>query len=187
MRKFGHTVHNDFDTAISSAYDLSKGKNQSRLKALIPSADFVFFSPPCLTACIAFDPALRSVHHQKGVPGLSKELQELVNNANVLFRTQFIDGTSHVRRTSLLNGEGFGHDGKGEVPKDRIDIAAAKQKAKRKAEAGKQVERVLSILTLILPPQRVRTSKISCLCPHHSEPEDKENESQQKRARRAAA
>ena len=85
LRKFGYTVHNDFDTAISSEYDLSKSKNQSWPKALIPSSDFVFFSPPCLTSCIAFDPPLRSVHHPKGVPGLSKELQELVDNANVLY------------------------------------------------------------------------------------------------------
>ena len=45
----------------------------------------MFFSPPCITACIAFNPPLRTVHDPKGVPGLSSELQALVDDANVLY------------------------------------------------------------------------------------------------------
>ena len=86
LRALGHTVHNDFDTAISTEYDLSLSKNQARLKRLIATKpDFVFFSPPCLTASIAFEPPLRHVHHPEGVPGLSTELQALVDGANKLY------------------------------------------------------------------------------------------------------
>ena len=85
LRERGHTV-TCFDTAICSSQDLTQPNAQRRVLALAARADFVFMSPPCLTASIAYDPPVRTVRYPRGIDGLSTETQLRVDTANTLYK-----------------------------------------------------------------------------------------------------
>ena len=85
LRERGHTV-TCFDTAICSSHDLTEPALQRRVLALATRVHFVFMSPPCLTASIAYDPPVRTVRCPRGVADLDAETQLRVDTANALYQ-----------------------------------------------------------------------------------------------------
>ena len=85
LRERGHTV-TCFDTAICSSHDLTQPALQHRVLALAARVNFVFMSPPCLTASIAYDPPVRTVRCPRGIDGLNAEIQLRVDTANTLYK-----------------------------------------------------------------------------------------------------
>ena len=65
--------------------DLRQGALRERILQSIGDYSFVFMSPPCTTACIAFEPPLRTATCPRGVPGLAGRQKLMVDAHNVLF------------------------------------------------------------------------------------------------------
>ena len=84
LREWGHTA-TVYDTAMSISQDLAKTDVQDKVLQHIRKADFVFLSPPCDTASIAHNPALRTVDEPKGRSDLSPIERTKVEKANVLY------------------------------------------------------------------------------------------------------
>ena len=85
LRVMGNSVES-CDIRNSIKQDLSVVPTQYRVLDAIPTFDFVFICPPCQSANIAFDPALRTFpDFTRGVNGLSTKHQKLVDDHNLLF------------------------------------------------------------------------------------------------------
>ena len=84
LRGRGHTVE-CYDLAVDPSHDLSERELQRKILARLHTFDFVFLCPPCKTASIAFEPALRDIDNPLGVANLSPRHQSLVDDANILY------------------------------------------------------------------------------------------------------
>ena len=84
LRKLGHSVE-AYDNHSDPTQDLRSRRLQQRILGSIATRDFVFGSPPCLTASIAHRPGLRTLKHPRGRPGLTPNQQAQVDSANILF------------------------------------------------------------------------------------------------------
>ena len=85
LRSMGHNA-TGVDSQNSAKQDLSVRRFQYTILDSISQYDFVFMCPPCLTACIAYVPPLRTYpQHPTGRPDLPPKQDQLVKSHNVLF------------------------------------------------------------------------------------------------------
>ena len=85
FRRDGHQATSR-DILNSPKEDLADPSTQQQILDSIPTYNFVFMSPPCTTACIAFQPTLRPLpDHPRGDPMMLTKHKKLVDIHNVLF------------------------------------------------------------------------------------------------------